>query len=249
MSKAPAFQFYPNDYARDTRVLTPAARGIWMDVLCVLFWTGPFVRSKTLSVSDWSRLVSVTQDEFSSAFSEFQKHNICDSSQDSHGNVTLTSRRMLSDDKERRDAAKRKQKERDTKSKSQVGHKNVTELSRRSSSSSSSSVTKVTLSGETSEGDEVHQILKTSEVLGSMSYEQDLEARRLAGRKLKDPELIEVARLAVRRALVMGELDHPAAWWQKQMEPDDRAGSSRGFGQKKESPAPRICDSSAPEVL
>ena len=94
--KNPAFQFYPNDYFRDTRVLTPEARGIWMDVLCVLWWTDPFVRKKTLPTGDWARLLSVSGSEFERSISEFERHNICNVSRDSHGDVTLMSRRMLS---------------------------------------------------------------------------------------------------------------------------------------------------------
>lgn len=38
MSKKPSFQFYPGDWLKDTalRLCSPAARGIWMDMLCLL---------------------------------------------------------------------------------------------------------------------------------------------------------------------------------------------------------------------
>lgn len=246
--KNPAFQFYPNDYFRDTRVLTPGARGIWMDVLCVLWWTDPKVRQKTLPVSDWSRLLSVTTDEFSSAISEFKRHNICDVSQDCHGNVTLMSRRMVRDDNKREDDLKRKHKQRAKGTKSKSSHTSVTDLSRLSSSSSSSSVTKVTLSGEAREGDEIYRILKTAEAMSGMTYEQDLDARRSAGWSLHDPELEKIASDAVLDAGLMGSLDHPAMWWKRFLE-RRRSGSSTGFLQKKEMPVPRVCDPTAPEVL
>lgn len=39
MSKAPSFQFYPGDWRKDTalRLCSPAARGAWMDLLCLMF--------------------------------------------------------------------------------------------------------------------------------------------------------------------------------------------------------------------
>lgn len=39
MAKQPAFQFYPGDWRKDTalRMCSPAARGAWMDMLCLMF--------------------------------------------------------------------------------------------------------------------------------------------------------------------------------------------------------------------
>lgn len=41
-NKAPAFQFYPGDWLRDptVRAVTPAARGFWIDLLCMM-WFSP----------------------------------------------------------------------------------------------------------------------------------------------------------------------------------------------------------------
>jgi hypothetical protein len=86
------------------------------------------------------------------------------------------------------------------------------------------------------EGDSIHQILKQSEVLSGINYEQDLGARRAAGFDMKDPRRVELAEAAVREALLMGDLDHPAMWWRRLLE-RSRAGSSPDQGQKKEPPA------------
>lgn len=39
MSKLPSFQFYPGDWLKDPnlRRCTPAAKGVWMDLLCIMF--------------------------------------------------------------------------------------------------------------------------------------------------------------------------------------------------------------------
>jgi len=245
--KNPAFQFYPLDYTRDTRVLTTVARGVWVEVLCALWWTEPGVRSKKLSIPDWSRLCCVQESEFSDAISQFERHNICDLERHGNGDVTLTSRRMVKDDVLRADSRKRKAKFDAKKKKEHNGNAPVTDKSQRSSSSSSSSVTKVTLSGE---GDLVHEILQTSEVLRRISYEQDLEARRASGVALHDARLPALANKALGEALLMGDLDHPAQWWRRfiEREVNPVASSSSGL-QKKESPAPRLCNSAAPEVL
>ena len=245
--KNPAFQFYPLDYTRDTRVLTTVARGVWIEVLCALWWTEPGIRSKSMSISDWSRLCCVQESEFSDAISQFERHNICDLERHSNGDVTLTSRRMVKDDVLRADSRKRKAKFDAKKKKEHHGNGTVTAKSHRSSSSSSSSVTKVTLS---SEGDLVHGIIAQSEVLQEISYEQDLVARKTAGVKLNDPRLPAIAEKAIGEALLMGDLDHPAKWWQRFIEREINPQSYSASGlQKKEMPAPRICDSSAPEVL
>jgi len=38
MSKAPSFQFYPGDWLKDPalRLCSPAARGVWIDLLCLM---------------------------------------------------------------------------------------------------------------------------------------------------------------------------------------------------------------------
>lgn len=233
MSKAPAFQFYPADYQRDTRVLTAAAKGVWMDVLCTLWWTPEYVRQKTMTLDEWSRTCGVTNSEFSAILEQFERHSICDIQRNSNGEVTLQSRRMLKDDPEREKNRKRQAKFKAKRKKQYDGNGEITPKSQCSSSSSSSSVTKVTLSGE---GDETYQILHEEPALSGMSYEQDLQARRSAGFKINDPNLVELARQAVGEAMLMGELDHPAAWWRRFLE-RTRAGSSPVGVEKKEPPS------------
>jgi hypothetical protein len=214
-----------------------------MDVLCVLWWTEPRIRQKKLPPDDWARVLSVHKDEFISAISEFERHDICDVERNSNGEVTLMSRRMVRDDFEREKSRKRKAKHDAKRKQERISNADVTDLSRLSSSSSSSSVTKVTLS---SEGDSVYKILVSEPALSGMTYEQDLAARRSAGFAIKNPALTELAETAITEAMLMGDLDHPAAWWRRFLE-RSRAGSSPDKSQKKEAPARHVDD--VPEHL
>ena len=53
MAKLPYMQFYPADYLRDTRCLSLAARGVWMDLICAL-WHAPKRGQKTLTLEGWA---------------------------------------------------------------------------------------------------------------------------------------------------------------------------------------------------
>lgn len=70
MSKSPpSTPFYWNDYFRDTRVLSPLARGIWMDMLCRLHESGR--RGEiTLPLASWLSWCSCSQESFEAAMQE-----------------------------------------------------------------------------------------------------------------------------------------------------------------------------------
>lgn len=91
-------QFNPTDWLNDTRRLTPAARGIWIDLLCRLWPTG----TKTLTEAEWVRELSVTPDEFRAGLDELNHGKTADVTL-CNNLVTINSRRML------RDATKREQ--------------------------------------------------------------------------------------------------------------------------------------------
>lgn len=76
--------------------------------------------------------------------------------------------------------------------------------------------------------DDVHLFLMSVEALRGMTYEQDLRARMKAGYEIHDPKLEELARRAADDAVIMGNLDHPAAWWAKFLEKNKTAGIDRG---------------------
>jgi uncharacterized protein YdaU (DUF1376 family) len=91
--KLPFFQFYPADYQRDTRALSLAAKGGWVDVLCMLH--GSSTRgSMTLPVVGWARVMGATVDQAEAIISELGSINVADVIRRENGDVTLESRRM-----------------------------------------------------------------------------------------------------------------------------------------------------------
>jgi hypothetical protein len=85
----------------------------------------------------------------------------------------------------------------------------------------------------------VHAILGNSEVLQAISYEQDLVARKTAGVKLNDPRLPAIADKALGEALLMGDLDHPAKWWQRFIEREVNPVAFSSSGPQKKKARPR----------
>ena len=62
MAKMPAFQFCPGDWIQDTRILSLAAKGAWIDILCAL-WRSQTRGSLTLPLMGWARLSGCTADQ------------------------------------------------------------------------------------------------------------------------------------------------------------------------------------------
>lgn len=71
---------------------------------------------------------------------------------------------------------------------------------------------------EKCEGDDVHRFLVEHEPLSTMSYEADLGARRLAGVSITDPRLMDFAKKAADRAVVIQSIHSPGAFWQARIE-------------------------------
>jgi len=106
MAKLPWMQFYPADYLLDTQLLSPAARGVWMDLICHL-WRAEPRGVMTLSREHWSRLLRCSVKEFAHCLDELTVHGICNAVTLANGDVTLLSRRLVRDEKRRRGAAMR----------------------------------------------------------------------------------------------------------------------------------------------
>jgi len=112
MAKLPYMQFYPADYQRDTRCLSMASKGAWMDMLCVL-WNAPKRGQRTLSVEEWGRELGCPSPEVSLYITDLKYHQIGKFIEENDGKITIISRRMVRDERIRRLAAKRQQKQRD----------------------------------------------------------------------------------------------------------------------------------------
>jgi hypothetical protein len=111
MAKMPAFQFYPGDWIQDTRALTLAAKGAWIDILCAL-WRSQTRGSLTLPLIGWARLIGGSADQAAAVISELVGMRICESnldenlerkilSGDSKAEVRIECRRMTREEKDR----------------------------------------------------------------------------------------------------------------------------------------------------
>lgn len=91
--KLPFLQFYPADYMVDTRILTLAARGAWVDILCVLH--GSSTRGiATFPALGWARIMGTSISEFEAVIAEIEAMGVGNVIRDGNGNVTVTCRRM-----------------------------------------------------------------------------------------------------------------------------------------------------------
>jgi hypothetical protein len=139
---APAFQFYPGDWLRDTELhmASAATKGIWIDLLCHMW----FARERgTLrgTSEQLSQLAGCKLSEMDAFIAEAESLGFADIERDSHGVVTVRSRRMVRDEERRKTDAIRQQRHR-----SREDSGSVTPLSRQRRDPSSSSTPSLELS-------------------------------------------------------------------------------------------------------
>lgn len=131
MPKRPAFQFYPGDWLRDPHLgmCRPETRGIWMDLLCAMHENGE--RGElTGTVQMLAQLARCTSAQMRRALDDLSGTKAGHVTQTGE-NVTVISRRMYREHKDRENNRLRKQRQRSP--------GNVPKMSRSYSSSSSSS--------------------------------------------------------------------------------------------------------------
>ena len=148
-TKLPAFQFYPGDWMKDPalRSCSLAARGIWMDLLCLMFECDRrgFLQAPTgkpYSNDQLARMTGCALDEITNLLQELEAAGVY--SRTNHG--IIFSRRLKRDEEARAENRKRQNMFRNSKktqenSNASVTHE-VTPMSHPSSSSVSSSVSK-----------------------------------------------------------------------------------------------------------
>lgn len=100
MAKLPWMKFFPADYLVDTTPLSPVARGIWMDIICLL-WRSNSSGTLALSDAQWLRYLRCSKEEMVSASMELTSYNICVIEVLSADLTSITSRRMARDEKTR----------------------------------------------------------------------------------------------------------------------------------------------------
>lgn len=149
MAKSPpSSPFYWNDYYRDTRVLQPASRGVWMDMLCKLHESGR--RGEvTMPLQSWLAWCGCPQEVFMAAARDISLTQVgsitlgdCDMSHfvtvyhdDVTVLVTAKNRRMLRETKARDSDKLRQQKSRESRAGHTASHATVTAQNSLSSSS------------------------------------------------------------------------------------------------------------------
>lgn len=95
--KLPFFQFFPADYKRDTCALSLAAKGGWIDVICMLH--GAQNRgTMTLPPVGWARVMGSSVDQSEAVIAELAAMQIAEVKRECNGDVTISSRRMLRED-------------------------------------------------------------------------------------------------------------------------------------------------------
>lgn len=107
MAKRPSFQFYPGDWLRDTalRSCCVAARGLWMDMLCLMHEGQPYghlkVADKVIDPPTLARMVGAALADTETWLGELDAAGVYSKKADG----TMYSRRMIRDESLRRKRA------------------------------------------------------------------------------------------------------------------------------------------------
>ncbi len=100
MGKNPAFQFYPSDWSRDLEEHPLEIEGAWIRICCKLWWSE--TRGKlTRTNEQWAKILRVYPDDAERILNYINSYKIGDVLPDSNKNLTVISRRMLRDEKDR----------------------------------------------------------------------------------------------------------------------------------------------------
>ena len=94
MARLPWFAFYPTDWFLDTRCLSLAARGAWIDVLGIL-WHSKTRGSRALDMEGWASELGKSLPEIQIVFDELRHRDIATFVTGANGTVTVSSRRMV----------------------------------------------------------------------------------------------------------------------------------------------------------
>jgi len=144
MGKAPAAQFYWNEWSRDLEEHPLEIEGAWMRI-CAKLWYSKEVRGKlTLTLDQWARVLRVDNSNAFRILSYLCHENVGDFpgsvTDKSNGLITIICRRMYREEKARIDNALRQQRLRDRrKSNGGITDKSNGNITPPSSSSPSSS--------------------------------------------------------------------------------------------------------------
>ena len=138
MGKNPAFQFYPNDWSRDLEEHPLEIRGAWITICCKL-WYSETRGELNRTITQWSKILGVDEDDTKRIINYIEKWSIGNVVTDGNGSITVMSRRMLRDEKDKELNALRQQKFREKHACNGGVTPHVTAMSHHSSSSTSTS--------------------------------------------------------------------------------------------------------------
>ncbi len=152
MGKNPAFQFYPSDWSRDLEEHPLEIEGAWIRICCKLWWSD--TRGElTRTWCQWAKILRVDEHDAKRIIEYIKTWKIGDVVIDCNGNVTVISRRMKNDEKERIINNERRMKHYYKSKCNAECNADVTPVSQRSSSSSSSSNKEKKINKEKKESD------------------------------------------------------------------------------------------------
>ncbi|MDP2218503.1 MAG: hypothetical protein Q8J68_14595 [Methanolobus sp.] len=100
MGKNPAFLFYPSDWQRDLDEHSLEIEGAWIRICCRLWWA-PQRGRLTLTQERWATILRTDIDAANRIIDCLLNEKIASGQRDYHGYVTLWSRRIIKDEKER----------------------------------------------------------------------------------------------------------------------------------------------------
>jgi hypothetical protein len=96
MGKNPAFQFYPSDWTRDLDDQGLDIEGAWIRIICRLWWADEKGKA-TKSLREWSNILRTHPNKTGVILKTLLTKKICDGCFMDNQNITIISRRMVSD--------------------------------------------------------------------------------------------------------------------------------------------------------
>ncbi len=99
--KAPAFQFYPNDWTRDLEEHPLEIEGAWIRIVCKLWYATPNRGLLSKTLLQWSRILREPELKTKELFEYFKKENIGNitfHSEPDTSLITVSCRRMVRDE-------------------------------------------------------------------------------------------------------------------------------------------------------
>ena len=92
--KRPFMKFSPGDWMINTRPLSLAAKGAWIDLLC-LMWNAPNRGVLSMNIGSYARAIGATVKQTARVIVEINESDLCEKIMEEDGRITLTSSKMV----------------------------------------------------------------------------------------------------------------------------------------------------------